>query len=455
MTTPRQELIAQIDKALGRRRLYWFGTRGSDATSLADVPQFCGAFSIIDKLSWALEWSESWEDNREGMRIDLDEWDIDEHPKHPATQDLRAAMLTAMDYDHAIAAYRPCDFLSDLTFVRRDHCQYLGMFAGQQRAFEHKPWVETAVAKMDINWLGWRYLAGRDRGVAEDWVRRDGSVVVRPSRGSGGFGMRRIDTVKDLDAFWPASDDSWVNVSTYRRNALPLNIGAVVWDDGVTLHFPSVQLIGVTACTTWPFGYCGNDFGLAAQLPTEIIQEIERTALLLGDWLRSAGFRGAYGVDYLLDGGTLFFTEINPRFQGSTRVSSQLSSIRDEPCLLLDHIAALLHVPTPVRPKLSELISDPPIGGHVVLHNTADHDACLDQALLIDSLREGLRDSYHHLDFTVAVPAGLLIGKGATLLTMQTTSELTADGYRLSVIMEDAIRTATRRSMRAASKEDD
>jgi hypothetical protein len=454
VTTPRQALIAQIDKTLGRRRLYWFGTRGGDATSLADLPQFSGAFSIIDKLRWDFEWSEAWEENHEGMRIDLDEWEIDEHPKHPASQDLRAAMLTAMDYDHAIVPYRPCDFLSHLTFVRRDHCQYLGMFAGQQRAFEHKPWVETAVATMDMHWLGWRYLAGRDRRAAEDGVRREGSVVVRPSRGSGGFGIRRIDSVEDLHEFWPASDDSWVNVSTYRRNALPLNIGAVVWDDGVTVHFPSVQLIGVAACTAWPFGYCGNDFGLAAQLPTEVIQEMERTALLLGNWLRSAGFRGAFGVDYLLDGDALFFTEINPRFQGSTRVSSQLSSRRDEPCLLLDHIAALLHLPVPARPRLTELVSDPPAGGHVVLRNTTTHDVYVDEGLLTDSLREGLRDSYRHLDFTVGAPAGLPVAKGATLLTMQTTSDLTLDGYRLSVIAEDAVRIAVRRSVRTTMKED-
>ncbi|MDR1213861.1 MAG: ATP-grasp domain-containing protein [Propionibacteriaceae bacterium] len=452
MTTSRQALNVQIDKALGRRRLYWFGTRGSDATSLADVPQFSGAFSIIDRLKWNFEWSEAWEDSSDGTRIDLDEWDIDEHPTHPATRDLRAAMLTAMDYDHAIVPYRPCEFLSDLTFVRRDHCLYLGMFAGQQRAFEHKPWVETAVAKMDMKWLGWRYLAGRDRAVAEAWIRREGSVVVRPSRGSGGFGMRRIDTVADLDAFWPTSDDTYVNVSAYRHNALPLNIGAVVWDDGVTLHYPSVQLIGVTACTAWPFGYCGNDFGLTKQLPADIVAEIERTALLLGQWLRSEGFRGAFGVDYLLDRDDLLFTEINPRFQGSTRLSAQMSAGRGEPCLLIDHIAALLHLPTPARPGLRELIMDGPAGGHVVLHNIGDRAVYADTSSLIDKLRDDLNDAYGQLDFTVAAPAERRVEAGATLLSMQTRSGLTTDGYRLSVIAEDVIRTAVRRSTRSITE---
>lgn len=445
MATPRQLLIDQIDRALGRRRLYWFGTRGSDALSLAEVPQFSGSFSIIDRFPWDLEWVDSWED-RAGYRVDLDEWDIDEHVDHPATRGLRAALLTAMDYDHAIVPYRPCDFLSDLVFVRRQRSNYLGLFSAHQRAFEHKPWVETAVYGMDMGWLEWQHLARRDRALAETQLAA-GPVVIRPSRGSGGIGMRRIDTVEELDPLWPTSDDTYINISRYRDNALPLNVGAVVWADGVTVHFPSAQIIGVSACTTLPFGYCGNDFSLASQLPVTVIDEIERTVVELGNWLRGQGFLGAFGVDYLLNGGELLFTEINPRFQGSTKLSAQLSAARDEACILLDHTAALLGVHAPDRPHLRDVVGDLP-AAHVVVHNTSGTQVHARTKELATALRPLLSG----FDSSISIDPGIPALPGATLMAAQTTSSVTTDGYSLSYLVEDTIRTTLAGAVRVAEE---
>lgn len=435
----RQKLIDEISRVLGRRRLYWFGTRGSDAASLAEIPQFSGSFTIIDTYRWDLDWSRSWEDFS-GRRVDLDEWDIDEHPDDPATGELRSLMLTAMEYDHAMVAYRPSDFLSDLTFARRDSCTYLGLFSGHQRSFEHKPFVESAISGMDIAWLGWRHLAGRDKHAAAEMLRRDGSIVLRPSRGSGGMGMLRIDTQEDLDALWPRQDSTYTSASRFRHNALPLNVGAVVWDDGVTIHHPSVQLIGIPSCTPWAFGYCGNDFGLAKQLPTPIIDEVERSTTLLADWLRAQGFRGAFGVDYLVDGNSVLFTEVNPRFQGSTRLSAQYDALHGEPCLLLDHIAALLHLSARRQPPLRELVPHSPDGGHVVLHNTAKTAAFLDSDRLMDSIRANL--PRRGFDYEVVAGASIAVDPGATLAVIQSWDALTTNGYHLDIMTDDAIRAA-------------
>lgn len=448
-TLPRQQLVKQISRALGRRRLYWFGTRGSDAVSLADIPQFSGSFTIIDTYRWDLDWAHSWE-HFSNERVDLDEWDIDEHPEDPATHQLRSAMLTAMEYDHAIATYRPSDFLSDLTFARRDHCHYLGLFSGHQRSFEHKPFVESAIKAMDIEWLGWRYLAGRDKTTAARMLGDGGSIVLRPSRGSGGMGMRRIDSLEDLDALWPSEESAYISASHFRDNTIPLNIGGVVWDEGLTFHHPSVQLIGIPSCTSWVFGYCGNDFGLVKQLPNRVLDKIEHNTRLLADWLRTQGFRGAFGVDYLIDGDSVLFTEVNPRFQGSTRISAQYAARDGEPCLLVDHIAALLHLEPAKQPSLKELISSNPNGGHVVLHNTDREPVRLNGEKLIDTIRARL--PHRQFDYEILCPSSASIDSGATLVAIQSSDALTTDGYHLDVMLDDTISTAVKQATTFASE---
>ena len=445
MTTSRGQLIKQIEKALGRKRLYWFGTRGGDATSLADIPQFSGSFSIIDKYNWALERSISWEELA-GYRVDLDNWEIDNYLKHPSTQEFHTAMLAAMSYDSALIAYRPCGFLSDLSFVRNHTCDYLGLFSGQQSAFEYKPWVETSLSKLGIDWLEWSYLTRDDIAVAESLLA-DGSVVMRPSRGSGGYGMIRVDSTDRLQEVWPTTSDGHISVSRYRYNCLPINVGAVVWKDGVTVHFPSVQLIGVPACTAWRFGYCGNDFGYMRHLPVEIIEKIEWSARVIGNWLCSQGFLGAFGIDYLFDGDKLLFTEINPRFQGSTRYSSQLSAERGEPCILLDHIAAFLGLPCPERPILKNLISDIEDGGQFVIHNTTRKPIVVDTEKII----HGLRGSLSSFRAVTVVDSFTKAESGATLMTIQAETPLTQDGYSLNNVLEDTIRY----SVNTASKSSD
>ena len=450
MTTPRQDLIAKIDKALGRRRLYWFGTRGADGNSLSDVPQFSGSFTIIDKYKWPLEWNECWENHPEGYRVDLDNWEIDDNKELAPSRDLRSAMLAAMSYDNALVPYRPCEFLSDLTFVRHDTTWYLGLFSGHQRAFEHKPWVETAVSQLGIGWLEWKYLSRKDWREAEDMLRR-GSIVVRPARGSGGYGMHRVDDLEQLAEFCPPTDDTYTTVSRFRSDALPLNVGGVVWDDGVTVHFPSIQLIGIPSCTSREFGYCGNDFGLLGRLDQTMVDELERTMLILGNWMRNQGYRGAFGGDFLLNEEGLLFTEINPRFQGSTRVSSNMSVLRDEPCVLLDHVAAMLHLPCPTRPPLRDVVLDGALA-HVVIHNPAGKRATAEADEIFAEVGPLLKEPVA----AVKLSASVAVEPDATIMSLHCQSPLTINGYQLvSPAIQDAIRVATDQYLKPVPESED
>jgi hypothetical protein len=90
--------------------------------------------------------------------------------------------------------------------------------------------------------------------------------------------------------------------------------------------YPSVQLVGLGLVGARPFsGYCGNDFTSTAGLPSGIVSEAQEQAERIGRWLAAQGFRGLFGIDFVVDAdrGDLWAVDLNPRWQGSTALETQ------------------------------------------------------------------------------------------------------------------------------------
>lgn len=64
--------------------------------------------------------------------------------------------------------------------------------------------------------------------------------------------------------------------------------------------------------------YDGWDFESYEKLSASIKMKIYNQTLRIAKKLQSLGYRGVGGVDYLLKDETLYFMEINPRFQASS-----------------------------------------------------------------------------------------------------------------------------------------
>ena len=430
----RRGLRRAVSDALGPRQLIWSGIRGDDAESLSDLPQFTASFTIINSYTRRpLNESVAYE-GLSGTRMDMETWDIDDHPAALATVAFRQALLRVMSSPCALLPYRPSRFLSALTFARNDRCLNLGLFGSHQYAFEHKPWVESAVAQMGIPNLGWQYIADEDQLDAERLLA-EGPVMLRRSRTSGGEGLLKVDDPESLVRGWPRDSEAFVSVSRYIPDGLPINVGATVWDDGVTVHFPSVQLVGIQSCVTRPFGYCGNDFALAKELDARVLDEVETSTVRIGGWLREHGYRGTFGVDYLLHQGRALFTEINPRFQGSTRASARLSTELDEPCLLLEHVAAMMGLHRPERRPLRESVLEAAPLSQVVVHQTGRSATHVD----VGELRRELRSVDPTCRLDVALPQEVLCERGAVVGRFTFDTSVTDDGFSLRPELDQVI----------------
>lgn len=346
----RKKTLDFVSSRLGKRDLIWAGLRADDIEALSDLPQLAASFSIIGGYDRVGAIPTVDFEDLSGARPDLDAWDIDDHLETPAAHSFREAMLRRLAKPTALLPYRPSRFLSAILFARRDQCMDLGLFGAHQAAFEHKPWVETMVAGLGIPRVQWTYIADEERTLARQMLS-DGPIMLRASRSAGGAGILRVDDPKLLARHWPRQPEAFASIAPFLEGATPINVAATVWHDGVTMYHPSVQLIGIPECTTRPYGYCGNDFGLARDLDRATLDAIEVGVAALGGWLRRYGYLGTFGVDFLAHRGKPLFAEINPRFQGSTHASSQLSREAGESCVILDHVAAILGHDAPrVRP---------------------------------------------------------------------------------------------------------
>jgi hypothetical protein len=374
MTTSSKKMIKALNKKIDGRKLVWFGTRGTDSRALLELDGFKELFSIIAPLNSLAIDVEVCLETEINRRVDLDDYRIDDDDSEAAKY-IHRRLYDSLVERACLASYRPSNFLTSIYFPRSSNVEYLGLFHEIQNIFEHKPWVETELRKQGINTIPWSYIGDEDRQVVLERLE-SGPQVIRTSRSDGGAGLALIEDPSQLEELWVPHRDYFMGVAPYYKENIPLNVNAVVFPDGtVTLHPPSLQLIGIKNCTKRRFGYCGNDFARIGEISPKFLNELEGFIIQAGKWMASKGYLGAFGVDALLADGQVLITEINPRFQGSSDVTSWIDLDMGRPDMFLDHIAAFLGVdPHADKIRLRDLAREQMKVSQIICHNTAGTD---------------------------------------------------------------------------------
>ena len=359
----RNERLAEIQRALGRRRVSWFGIRGIDAIPYAQAGLLTVAASQIAPLQ-GLAGEEIVEDcleTRLRRRVEHNRYDIDRDQLREA-RSLRESLLarrpgeTGSD-QWALVAYRPAAFLSAIGFTRSEVLPCF-MFNGAQGMFEHKPWVEREFESLGLRSLGWQYIRDSEEHLLRHALDTLGRIVVRSSYTSGGVGVQLISSLPELRNNIPVHDDGFIGYSPYLDRALPLNLNACVYRDGQVRTFHvSVQLIGIDGCSRLRFGFCGNDLAAAASLDPAILVKAELIAERVGRWAADHGYVGQFGLDFLLHDNELMITEMNPRFQASTILSEEAARAQEATGPYLEHLAAFLGLPAPSMAQMPDVVT--------------------------------------------------------------------------------------------------
>ncbi|WP_083898331.1 ATP-grasp domain-containing protein [Nocardia vinacea] len=156
-------------------------------------------------------------------------------------------------------------------------------------------------------------------------------MVIRSPYGSTGAMTFLIRTDRELNE-WAAMtapiSPTWF-VEPFVKGP-SVNVNAIAGGGQVYIYPPSLQLTGVPECTDHRMGFCGNDFIQIDSVDLSAVNECLRQTGIIGMEMSRSGFRGCYGVDFIVDlEGTVYPCEINPRFQNSTFLLN--FAFQDEP----------------------------------------------------------------------------------------------------------------------------
>jgi len=143
--------------------------------------------------------------------------------------------------------------------------------------------------------------------------------VLQLARGTSGSGTAFVATEPDYVDAGRRFGDAWVHAALDLGD-LSVNINALALTAGVVVSCPSVQLAGLSMLRSERGMYCGNDFIAARDLPRPIVQDLIEQTVKIGAWIASLGFRGLFGLDFVLDctNSKAYAVDLNPRWQGST-----------------------------------------------------------------------------------------------------------------------------------------
>lgn len=118
--------------------------------------------------------------------------------------------------------------------------------------------------------------------------------------------------------------------------------------------------------------FCGHDW-TSSRFSGEINQQAEQAVEKIGCHFKKMGYRGIFGIDFVLDGKTkkLYVVECNPRLLGSFPTINMVQELNDEPLIIGFHILEFLDIdyPIDVEQVNSLMRQNNKIGAQIIPHN--------------------------------------------------------------------------------------
>lgn len=181
--------------------------------------------------------------------------------------------------------------------------------------------------------------------------------IVQEAIASGGSGTY-ILTKKNGDTLIKSLNiNNRYLVSVYREDNVPVNIHALIFDDGVIFTPPSIQVMKADYTKlngedeTRKLMYRGADFvelARVAALPDEPcnkvnnkhVEKFKKLCKELCERIKGKGYRGVLGIDGIIYNDEVRLLEVNCRFQASTSLIDRALADKGAPSLQRINIAA-------------------------------------------------------------------------------------------------------------------
>lgn len=193
----------------------------------------------------------------------------------------------------------------------------------------------------------------------------DTPFIIQFNHGHTGQGTLLIDTKESLQKLIAEFPDRVVKKSTYCLGPV-YTLTSVVCKEKTLVGNANYQITGLSPFTTEPFATIGNDWSFAnTSLAPEQKEELRHMAEAIGTRMAQSGWKGAFGIDVLLDiqTGNFLLLEINARQPAGAVFESELQSKERD--------ASNIHEATLIEAHYRALIGGEPAASLVQISNGA------------------------------------------------------------------------------------
>ncbi len=177
------------------------------------------------------------------------------------------------------------------------------------------------------------------------------SYILQKNRSSGGYGTFINSRLKNFDCLKFFNPKDKIVISPYFEQSISINMHLIIYKQEVTLFQPSLQLSTIDANNR--LIYRGADYSAYAELDKKHKNQIIETAMVIGKQLQRFGYLGVLGIDFLITNGSLYFIEINPRFQASSSLLNYALLNQGYPSLQEQNLNAFIYdIPPKTIPSI-------------------------------------------------------------------------------------------------------
>ena len=166
-------------------------------------------------------------------------------------------------------------------------------------------------------------------------------LVVQFGRGWAGRTTYFIDGEQGLAALQKNFPQKEVRITTFIQGKTVLNNDCVTQKE-ILFSPPAIQITAPEGFTTKIGGTCGRQW--PAGINPQVQSQIDQYTRIVGKMMRQAGYRGFFGLDFLVESKTnkVYLSENNARLTASVPLYTKMELQKGETPLLLFHLAEFL-----------------------------------------------------------------------------------------------------------------
>ena len=166
---------------------------------------------------------------------------------------------------------------------------------------------------------------------------KNNKFVIQFPRGFSGNSTFLIKDENDLDKIFKKYGNRKVKLAEYFEGET-YTINACVVGNKILISSLIFQITGLSLYNKNSLGTCGNDYAYSKKLKKEQREKIFNYTKKVGNYIKKLGYKGIFGLDFVVSNNEINLIEINPRIIGSMSLFTKLQIQNKEMPFLLSHI---------------------------------------------------------------------------------------------------------------------